>query len=1077
MDAKTPNKPENADKIAEARKLLKGLGCFDDGALQRATDGLKPRYNHKAQIRKIVARLGLDPEGDIAHRWTSLCDSFGKAHQRSFHRSLEVDDEFRTKYQRPFDTVIRAVASALEGRYAALMQRVEEIAAMPNRAEAVAAFAGEIPGALPLQWHFFKSLSTGDWLPHLARESLLGEPYTLPEESGSNFRYRLWPAGNYLLRMAESPDTATRMLVAQALRGVAASEHPDIHRDGIEIIAALPAEEAAPLADLAASWLGRKAQFGFLKAPERLVKKLAEVKQHDAALEVGRALLQIWNQNGEIASLYGRHLYEHHLPSAAQALTKACGEDALRLLMELLQQAGEITGRLRYDYHSSRPVGDDSAATHEVYNALLSAVRRSAEMLLGEDPSRIRSVIGILTSNPAKIFVRVALHVLAQNPAGAPELVEGYLLDPELIEATWAKNEYAALAVAWFPSLDYQKQQAILAVVDAKPDKYRDPWRQGFRRNHGTEPTVEDERVFEALTVRDALWNWRAVLPPDRRDAIERIGRERGDPDAWRQQFFAPEVSPLDASEFATRSVPEVAVFLKTWRPAEGEQQLHTVTALAQELRTAVSNDPDKYAAGADEFGGARPIYIRRILEALQSVAGNQRVFDWRNVLKLIEYTFGQFGKTINPTTLAVGDDKDWTWACKDACELLAAGLRQGADGIGYENDAHVRALVFCALKLAPKHPEPEDFEERYQRSPFFAAQATLRGIAIELCILLIWWLTRDVNTPIGAAPRDALQNLPDVRRALELEMADRSPDGRVPRAVVGRFLRMLFYFGEGWLKSTIPVLFPTDNDDLRRAAWRSHLGHDQAPVQELLTELHGCYSEDIALLAGTEGARDFQELYQERLADYLLVLYLWGALPDDLLHQFWQQATGGVRRHAMWFVGNQVSRPASEVPDHVKARALTYWENRLAEATQSNHPDAYRQELGAISQWCFHGQVDEAWLCEQLIRMLRAGFAPTDAYSVVEWLGKVAPRHVDRAAEALALLLRDPHVDQWAYMTHRDPIRVVLARRPRERRRRDCAPSAGDDQLPLVDRRNQLPRSSALFIGRRVICSHAELT
>jgi hypothetical protein len=27
-----------------------------------------------------------------------------------------------------------------------------------------------------------------------------------------------------------------------------------------------------------------------------------------------------------------------------------------------------------------------------------------------------------------------------------------------------------------------------------------------------------------------------------------------------------------------------------------------------------------------------------------------------------------------------------------------------------------------------------------------------------------------------------------------------------------------------------------------------------------------------------------------------------------------------------------------------------------------------------------------------------------------------------------LALLLRHPDVDQWAYMTHRDPIRVVLS-------------------------------------------------
>jgi hypothetical protein len=58
---------------------------------------------------------------------------------------------------------------------------------------------------------------------------------------------------------------------------------------------------------------------------------------------------------------------------------------------------------------------------------------------------------------------------------------------------------------------------------------------------------------------------------------------------------------------------------------------------------------------------------------------------------------------------------------------------------------------------------------------------------------------------------------------------------------------------------------------------------------------------------------------------------------------------------------------------------------------------------------------------------MLRAGFAPTDAFSVAEWLQKIAPRHVDRAVEALATLLRHPQVDRWAYMTQREPIRAVL--------------------------------------------------
>jgi hypothetical protein len=67
-------------------------------------------------------------------------------------------------------------------------------------------------------------------------------------------------------------------------------------------------------------------------------------------------------------------------------------------------------------------------------------------MLVAEDPARMRAVIRILTNNPPKIFVRFALHVLAQNPSAAPDLAERYLLDPDLIEGSWAQDEYAALA-------------------------------------------------------------------------------------------------------------------------------------------------------------------------------------------------------------------------------------------------------------------------------------------------------------------------------------------------------------------------------------------------------------------------------------------------------------------------------------------------------------------------------------------------------------------------------------------------------------------------------------------------------
>jgi hypothetical protein len=665
-------------------------------------------------------------------------------------------------------------------------------------------------------------------------------------------------------------------------------------------------------------------------------------------------------------------------------------------------------------------------ANYDPYHALISAARRSAEMLVANDPARMRSVIEILTDHPAKIFVRLALHVLAQNPAAAPELAEAYLLNAELIEATWCQDEYAALARAWFPSLSPEKQATVLHVVDSMPEKYHAAWRVRFEEHHKSPPSAENERIFAAATLRDALWKWRSVLPRDRQEALDRSAAELGDPDAWMQQMFPPEESPFSGTDFSTRPISEIIAFLKTWRP-QGEQHRQTVTALAQELRTAVGNDPKTYAAHADQFAGLKPIYVRRVLEGLQNAASNQRDFQWGNVLKLIEFAYAQYGREIDPGTVVEGDDKNWRWACMTASELLAAGLRRGAGSIGFEHSALVRTLVFTALRLPPVHPELENFEERFRREPLFAAQATLRGIGVELCILLIFWLSKDSSTPIGAAPRDALRNLPDIRHVLEAQLADRSADGRVPRAIIGRYLRLLFYFGEEWLKAQIPGLFPAGDDQLRRAAWRSHLGHDQGPLRELISELHGCYAEDIALLGSDEVDKDFRDFYQDRLADYVLLLHLWGGLPADLLEQFWRDAPASVRQHAMWLVGQQVSRPASEVSDEVKARGLTYWERRLAAAMQSSQPDSYRSELGVIGQWCFHGQVDEAWLCEQLLRMLKAGFVPTDAFSVVEWLQNVVLRYVDQAVEVMAALLRHPRIDQWAYMTQRDPIRAVL--------------------------------------------------
>jgi hypothetical protein len=450
------------------------------------------------------------------------------------------------------------------------------------------------------------------------------------------------------------------------------------------------------------------------------------------------------------------------------------------------------------------------------------------------------------------------------------------------------------------------------------------------------------------------------------------------------------------------------------------------VTALAQELHTAVRNDPGKYAADADNFCGLRPIYVRRVLEGLQNAASFERNFAWGNVLKLIEFTFAQFHEIVDASSIAEGDDPDWRWACMTASELLATGLRRGAGGMQFEHAALVRSLVFTLVGFAPKQPELEDFEEQYLKDPFFGSQATLRGKAAELCIFLVCWLSQDSSSPVGAAPREALDNLPDVRSVLETELSDRSAAGRIPHAIVGGYLTYLFYFGQEWLKSQIDALFPTDNDSLRRAAWLSHLWHDQRPIGDLMPELQQCYSDEIERLANDK-YEHYLEFRQERLAQYLIVLYIFGRLPDNLLERFLQNAPIRLRGRAMWFLGTHLTLPAAQLPDEVRERGRLYWARRLAAAKNSSDPDSFRLELGVIGTWTLRDQIDDLWLLDQMIAMLNIGFAPAIAFSSVDWLARISSQHVDRKVEVLAALLANPYAEQRACILQIEAIRAVL--------------------------------------------------
>ena len=100
---------------------------------------------------------------------------------------------------------------------------------------------------------------------------------------------------------------------------------------------------------------------------------------------------------------------------------------------------------------------------------------------------------------------------------------------------------------------------------------------------------------------------------------------------------------------------------------------------------------------------------------------------------------------------------------------------------MAFEHAVQVRSIVGTLIRIAPNEPEIEDFEEQYRREPFFAAQATLRGLAVELCILLMFWLSKDPSSPLVVEPRNGLSNSSNIRNFFDGQLRDRAAAGRIP--------------------------------------------------------------------------------------------------------------------------------------------------------------------------------------------------------------------------------------------------------------------------------------------------------
>jgi hypothetical protein len=1014
MDAVVAESPEAKLQRRKAVKSLKSFG-YDDDVLQGVSGKLEPRVNHKQQIERICDRLGLDPDADVVVCWQALRDIHGSAHQRHFDKSLRVDEEFREKFARPFDVVMRGLASALQERYASLLQRARDIAMMPPTS-GIKAFVSEIPGAGQLQHKFYENLLSEDWLPLLEEKGVLGEPLFTPKEDDTGFRQ--WAVGRFLLRMAGSPNASTRAIVVGTIRSLAASTHPDVQLGGMEIAAALPPDDAAMLADTIAGWLVPGTRL-FLQHPATIMKNLACGGQAAPALRVAASFFQVFLRDGHLATLHDQFIYEHFLSITAKDLIAAAPVPALELFSDLLRQAAVLKNYLPADKladHSHNFIGDfDGNPQHrDIPTSLAVAIVDAAAHAIQADGSQTGDVVARIRSRGGRLFERVAMRVVASSPSNVPETATTYLTDPDLIGASWCRTEYDAIANVWFPALDPTDQESILNRVDAFVDE--DNWRNWFTKHHAHQPSESEAREYRFTTIHDIVGGWRNVLPPERQRELNAGIAEFGTANDRHVRIHGYATSPRSSEDMHAAGVESTIAFLRGWHPDIDENSQRETVALASELRTAIGKDPIAYSKSAIEISALHPLFVKRYLEAMDTPAFNAVPLDWSALLALLGAQCRWAADEL--------DDANRYPIVRACIALLTSGLRR-VENIGSEHRDEIRSLVTALHAAASNTTEPEEIRRRPMPLSFHDAQQTSKGGATELCILSINWLDadakrRDSTTFHCASPSREFHSL------LEEVMGDRSDASAAPRAVIGKYLNLVYRIDGMRLKELLPSLLPPEDGRLRACAWRAHLQDDVGPTDGLITEpaYRSCYTAEIDEMSrGDLTQRDSRD---HRLAGYLITLHLRGTLPEDLLNHFLAHAPLSARQEAMRLVGLTIGTSTSSEPSIYRDRAQRYWMRRLLAAKSAADRTHFAREIGSIGLWFIWG-VDVDWLLDQTIDVLAAGYAPNDLYTVIGGLSKLGDDKIDRVVEVLEGLTTNPTLSRYLLMGQPTEIRKIL--------------------------------------------------
>lgn len=803
-----------------------------------------------------------------------------------------------------------------------------------------------------------------------------------------------WEVGDYLARIAsERPDVVLEILLTTEMPKDALGAKANFSLAASK----LPASQAGQTVTriLEEDWVNdNRATLLHYKLHE-LLKTLVDGKEYGPALALANALLDVFPEEyGSHGSRQTRgHVSEYEYEQLLKVLDELPAEEVfpfaemmgkkLKKTLETVHARGE-EGDEDYSY-IWRPAIEGHGHDHSyerMDDNVISGVRDLLEKRIthltegGKTSDAKQELEAILGNTPNyPILTRLRLHIYRMFPEAFSDEIDLEIANPRMSGKTW--HEYSLLVNAHFHRASPNSKMEYFKVVDNQDkseDKYIDSWRVRLTGLISEELTPEQKEKYAALLKQAAQLE-------------EPYFTSYSSGVSW----VGPD-SPKTEADLENKPIDFVLEIVRSWEPSGDQFFGPSHSGFGMVLRSVVTKEGEKYSAAAPEFlkKDTRPVYIYNLFSGLIESLKTETKLDWKGILDLATTIISRAKDNTLPKFENENKDRletDWDGVMQELARLIVRGL--DSNGIPLSE----RERVWSIIEHVAENPDPTpEHEEKYganNSDPYTMSINTVRGGALHAVFAYIFWFNREEKN----IQESWKANIPDEAKGLlELHLDPAYDPSLAVRSVYGRFFPWMLSYGDEWAKELIPIVFPTDNTDMRYAAWETYLSNMVfEDAYKLMRPLYELAVEDIR--KGRVPKRRYWIEATQRLAEHAMIGYAFEVDPGEnsFPEYFFAHSSGKTRGMAVSLGGRAyISRdgvPAGEKTPRIET-LQRFWDWRLE---KSDAPS----ELREFGWWTKLGKFDNKWMLERLLKTVEKTKGDIDGeFIVMNSLQELAGEH-----------------------------------------------------------------------------------